>query len=332
MNYSDFAEIIEDEFTGESFGKTRNLTVLGWVEKRRESQGKHKKIYLVKCTVCENDPELFGDGLFKTTKTNLVKGQIPCGCSKKPAWSTEQWAIRLSRKLDSDHRFVRLISPEKGAFSKVEVFCERHGPWLTASANNIMNGQGCRLCANEGRVKNLSKHNSFSDNTFIENFYELGRHSRDITFTRIDSYFWAYNCNVCGEYCETRATHLYRGVKSCSCAKFSPKQAYINFVLDGNFPIALKFGVSSSAIDRKYRHSIYNFHLYSVWEFESRRSCMLAEAECKNSFISGIIPKNEMPECYSETTYIHNLDKILETYKSFGGKEIMRDLSNVFSS
>jgi fructosamine-3-kinase len=35
---------------------------------------------------------------------------------------------------------------------------------------------------------------------------------------------------------------------------------------------------------------------------------------------------------YSETTYIYNLDKILEIYKSFGGKEIMRDLSNVFSS
>lgn len=332
MNYSDFGEIIEDEFTGSVFGKDGHLTVLGWVEKQKDSYGSSKKIYLLKCSVCEKDYELFGDGVFRSSKSNLTAGRLPCGCAVKPSWSTAQWAIRLQRVLDSNHRFVKLINPEKGAFSKVEVICTAHGVWDTGNACNIISGQGCRLCANQSRVQNLRDHNSYSESKFIEKFYRLGGYPRDIVFTRVDKYFWSYTCNVCGDYCETRAIHLYKGAKSCSCTKFNPTQAYLNIILDGDLPIGLKFGVSKRARDRKFRWTDYNFHLYSIWEFDSRSACLLAEAECKNSLKTGIVSKTDMPEGFSETTYLYNLEEILRIYKNFGGKEIMRDLSNDFST
>lgn len=332
MNYSDFGEIIEDEFTGSVFGKKGQLIVLGWVERQKDSYGKHKKIYALKCSVCELDPELFGDGLCRSSKSNLTAGRIPCGCAFKPTWTTNQWEVRISRKLDKNHKFLGLVSPEKGAFSKVKVQCKHHGLWDTGTANAIMHGQGCRLCANGVRIDKLSKFNSFEDSKFTENFYTLGGHSREIIFTRISARFWSYTCNVCGEYCETRDQQLYRGSKSCVCSGFAPKQAYINIVLDNSFPVAIKFGVSVSAINRKFKDSVYDFHLLSVWDFDTRRQCMSAEAECKEYLDTGIISKLEMPDGYTETTYIHNIENILNIYQKHGGKETMRNTPDVFST
>lgn len=269
--------------------------------------------------------------MFKSSKSNLTAGRIPCGCAAKPVWTTEQWSIRLSRKLDEGHKFLRLIQPEKGAFGKVEILCKKHGLWNTANANNIMSGQGCRLCANTLRVSKLKDSNSYTEEEFTEKFYTLGGYSRDIKFTRVSKNYWTYTCNICGISCRTLAQGLYKGVKSCGCSEFNPTQAYVNFVIDGDLPVALKFGVSQSAVNRKFRWSVYDFHLYSVWTFENRSDCLLAESLCKSLFDTGILPKTEMPDGYSETTYIYNLDKVLEIYKSFGGVETMRYPLNDFS-
>lgn len=332
MNYSDFGDIIEDEFTGSIFGEKSQLKVLGWVEKKRDSYGKYKKIYLLECSICKQDKQLFGDAVFKASKSNLTAGRCPCGCAVKPVWTPEQWAIRVSRKLDPGHKLVSLIETEKGAFGKVEILCEKYGTWDTASANNIMNGQGCRLCANAARGLRLKEANSYTEEQFTEKFYIVGGYSRDIIFTRVSKNYWSYTCNVCGVSCKTHAKGLYAGTKSCNCSKFNPLQAYINFVMDGELPVALKFGISQSALNRRFRWSVYDFHLYSVWVFKNRVDCLSAEALCKTELDTGVIPKIEMPDGYSETTYIYNLEKIIEVYKSLGGIEIMRNSLNELSS
>lgn len=68
MDYSDFGKIVEDDFTGTVFGSSGHLKVLGWVEKKKDSYGKYKKIYLLQCSVCKEDKELLVTGCL-----NLVK-------------------------------------------------------------------------------------------------------------------------------------------------------------------------------------------------------------------------------------------------------------------
>jgi hypothetical protein len=43
---------------------------------------------------------------------------------------------------------------------------------------------------------------------------------------------------------------------------------------------------------------------------------------CKKELETGIIPKQELPDGYTETTYIYNLDKIKQIYMEYGGVEI----------
>ena len=58
------------------FGKDNQLTVVGWSGKCSTNI-----IYLLHCSECAKDTELFGEGYFKSLKSNLTKSQIPCGCA-----------------------------------------------------------------------------------------------------------------------------------------------------------------------------------------------------------------------------------------------------------
>lgn len=72
------------------FGDEGQLEVIGWGT--RDKSG--SKNYVVVCHKCSQDSELFGDGLFRATKGNILKRKsMPCGCAKNPRWTKEQHAI-----------------------------------------------------------------------------------------------------------------------------------------------------------------------------------------------------------------------------------------------
>ena len=86
--------VLEDDFIGKTFGEEDQITVLGWFG---EKSGSNKK-YTVECSVCKKDPELFYDGKFLITKGKLLVGRLPCGCSKAPRWTKEQYEIMIKRE------------------------------------------------------------------------------------------------------------------------------------------------------------------------------------------------------------------------------------------
>lgn len=327
MYYSDFDKIEIDEFVGTRFGKENQLEVIGWSGKRYDSFGKSKKLYIVKCQVCLLDAELFGDGLFSTTKTNIVSAQTPCGCSKKPIWTKEQLEIRLKRKAESQgYIFRKLLDPYKKATTKILATCPIHGDWYNMNANAFLSGQQCPGCANEERVRKLSQHNSFEDSEFISAFLASGKFNLQTVFSRSDrkqsngkTNYWKYTCLDCGLECETLATHLKMGQKSCDCAAHKQKQAYVRILKDGQTPIAIKYGIATNTQSRWYRECKLDIEEHSVWEFSDRVSCLKAERFCDETLQTRVVDRQLMPDGFTETTYINNLDKIIEIYKSFGG-------------
>lgn len=82
MNYSDFEYIEEDKFTGETYGEFDQIKVLGIC-----GLSGRTKAYAVKCNICSEDPELYGDGIFRSYRSNLQKGRNPCGCSRFTFWT-----------------------------------------------------------------------------------------------------------------------------------------------------------------------------------------------------------------------------------------------------
>lgn len=115
--------------------------------------GKDKRrtaLFKVTCTECSKDPELFPDGYFVLTKSNLKSGQKPCGCSKKPEWEGWQYLI-LARRAAKDRFIVHGFSEEfHGTHTKLNLECLKDGHKWTASIHNVINsGTGCPKCGTE---------------------------------------------------------------------------------------------------------------------------------------------------------------------------------------
>ena len=67
---------------------------------------------------------------------------------------------------------------------------------------------------------------------------------------------------------------------------------------------------------------IYEVENFGVWEFETKKSCLAAERECKQTLECGVLTKEEMPDGFTESTWAFNLDKIISIYEKHGGKRI----------
>ncbi len=108
--------------------------------------------FKVTCTECSKDKELFPDGYFVSTKSNLINGQKPCGCSNSPKWLDWQFLI-LARRAAKDCFIVHGFSePFKNSYTKLNLECLKDGYKWTASTHNIINGgKGCPKCAGNAK-------------------------------------------------------------------------------------------------------------------------------------------------------------------------------------
>lgn len=328
MNLEDVIDVEyglqQDEWslTKPTFGEDGQIEVIGWSGRDRTN-----KLYIVKCHECSEDRELFGDGVFKSLKYNLNIGQIPCGCAKKLRWSLDQWKIKAQRKAkELGYEFVDFAGEWRGAYTKIKLTCPKHGEWHTNTLNMLINcEQGCPQCRTDIIRERILK----PDEEMIASFFASGAFHPDTKFwrsERLDSRghkpYWNVYCPECNNTNESFVSSLQNGSRPCLCSNSRQQQAYINFIKDGDNPIALKFGIANVAtrrINEQNRASIYNIHNYLIYEFPTKQECLKAELECKRELQCSILSREEMPDGWTETTYLSNLDKIIEIYKKHNG-------------
>lgn len=115
------------------------------------------KDLVVKCPVCSEDPELFGDGLFVMPKGDLIKGAIPCGCSKKPFWSDEQFKTKINRIIKENNINTKILSivGETKKTKRVNFICEMHGNYDKSLVHVLskVNGVMCPDCIDRFKIK-----------------------------------------------------------------------------------------------------------------------------------------------------------------------------------
>jgi hypothetical protein len=314
--------VLQDEWTltQPTFGKNGQLGVVGW--SGRDKSG--NKYYILKCSKCSQDSELFGEGYFRSVKCNLVKGRVPCGCSKKPEWSQEQYSVLCSRKAkELGYTFLGLTSEWKGRTTKIKMSCEKHGEWLSGAITNLINiGTGCPECGAEASIK--------PDDIMIDSFFASKAFHPDTKFWRSErlrssgwAAYWHMYCPMCGEVGESLSGDLQKGHRPCACSKQRQQECYINWVVDEhNNAVAIKFGIardSKQRIKNQNRQSVYEVRQHQVYVFSTTAACKAAERECKKSLVCGVLLRRDMPDGYTETTHSNNLTKVIDIYKKHGG-------------
>ena len=137
-----------------------------------------------------------------------------------------------------------------------------------------------------------------------------------------------------GEFWQTPCSHLI-GHQNLNRTLMNQKIGYINIIFDNNLPIGLKYGIETIIGLRAIQQngtSAFDVVRIKTYLFETADNCRSAELECKKLFqkenmkthkTKGIFTKKELPDGYTETTTIKNLDKIIEIYTKWGGVEII---------
>ena len=321
----------EDSFIGKTFGDKNQITVVGWFG---EKSGSNKK-YTVECAICKEDTELFGDGRFLVRKKDLLKGTLPCGCSDAPRWTKEQYEIKLLRLCEeSDFKFLGWYGEYRGIYSRVLVSCPVHGQLEHKSINDFLSGRRCIECR-----RDLVKHSMLIDEQkVVDMFFSTGAFHSQTKFWRSDRLkphpryregykpYWNVICGQCGEHSETLYSTLKAGGSSCGCFFQKQRFAYINFVYDEDFLIAVKFGITSNTSRRREREQNINSSLriehFATWEFPNVVSCKRAEKEVKHSVQTSVVDKELMKDGWTETCWPHEIDKIIKIYEDLGGTRL----------
>lgn len=397
----------QDEWslTAPTFGKEGQLTVVGWSTRSGSS-----KNYILKCSECSRDRELFGMGLFKSPKYSLVRGQIPCGCAKFVKWTDQQYTIRCSRAAAvSGNIFIGFKTLPINRDTRVVQRCPVHGDWDTSVMNNLLvkftgcpkckaekNGERCAEayltdevdliqglkdklptnlrfvgwvgeyrgtrtpatveCTTHGKLteistpniwfklnsnqnvivcpdcifENIKKSNGVSEESAITMLKQLVGTERTWFNGFVGDYDGITKTKVrvvCSDHGETSSRlygNLLKASHPCPICALGTSQiyAYVNKVVQESVPIALKFGITGNPTHRLRTQNYANIlemENLCVFQFPSREKSFAAEAECKRVFRCGVLDKNLIPDGYTETTYIYNLDELLNIYKKHGG-------------
>ena len=275
--------------------------------------------FKVTCTECSKDPELFPDGYFVILKQHLVNGTKPCGCSKKPNWKDWQYII-LARRAGEKKGFIVYGFAEefKGKDTKLSLECLKDGHKWTASINNIINGgRCCPKCATANSVEQKKTPEHLALQRCIDVCKEM---DYDIIgfvdeYKNCDSRF-EYACKIHGKQNVSYNSFVNNGSRCGGCAKYGYSTSkhgtfYIYQWTKDNYSF-IKFGITNqkelSRIKKQKRETEYKYK--KIWSatFEDGSVPLHIENYVKNSGIEiGIMPKEEFPDGFTETTDIINL-------------------------
>lgn len=328
MNYSDFEFLEDDYLVGKTYQQGR-LTVVGLISK----DSKSRKNYAVCCKECSKDPELYGEGIFRAQGANMTRYEnISCGCNSLRL-NEEQARIKAKRKAESINlKFISFDRDFKNTKSRVILECPNHGIWKCHSLSDFLDCKSCPKCSYElvglSTSEKMKGHtfNRLPDEIMISKFERFGNHAEGSVFKRSEkkdsrnsSIYWEVYCPLCKETNITTSGSLTNGSVPCSCAWSTQKQAYIKVLEEQGLPVALKFGISKDGLSRSFQGCKFSIINFGVWQFKTKSLCLQAEKECLDKLVCGVVDKKLMPNGFSETTSLINLEAIVQIYKKFGG-------------
>jgi predicted GIY-YIG superfamily endonuclease len=186
-----------------------------------EYRSKTEKAVKVHCPICAEDPELYGEAIYTMTLGNYRKGQKPCGCSKSPKRTEQQWEILIGRKaLSNNHTFLGFIKDVDAPLTDQAYLrlhcntCDKE--WTTCNIANYWNDRGCPSCAN--RQRGLARLTSAEE--WAQRFYATGQFDGYIFERQTpSSRMWNVICPACGPdtiFTSDRA-NLTAGKIPCNC-------------------------------------------------------------------------------------------------------------------
>lgn len=237
---------------------------------------------------------------------------------------------RFTSSLPETLKFIGWVGAFEGTKTVSLVCCTKHETYTEALTSNFIDGRKaviCPRCISE----NISEVNGLSEDEAIARA-EMLAVSDTTTFKGFVGDYESVSTSKIKVMCTTHgltSTRSFSGLSRaahpcpiCAIGGSSQVYAYINTVVQYDTPLAVKFGITGKHINRLRQQNWSNSLMMeplSLFKFPSREDCLAAELECKQKLLCGVVSKQEMPDGYTETTYIYNVDRIIQIYKKHKG-------------
>lgn len=237
---------------------------------------------------------------------------------------------RFISALPETLKFTGWVGAFKGTKTVSLIYCTKHEIYTEALTSNFIDGRKaviCPRCISE----NISEVNGLSEDEAIARA-EMLAGSNTTVFKGFVGDYESVSTSKIKVMCTTHgltSTRNFNGLSRaahpcpiCAIGGSSQVYAYINTVVQYDTPLAVKFGITGKHINRLRQQNWSNSLLMeplSLFKFPSREDCLAAELECKRELLCGVVSKQEMPDGYTETTYIYNVDRIIQIYKKHKG-------------
>lgn len=298
------------------------VTFIGWAEPYKDITTK----MVMLC--CEH-------GLWNTTRLTsmLTIGHSCPRCSASKSSERERAPERLvvdqikSSVSKLGYEFIDWSEEYKGKATKCRLLCEQHGMWETTPANSIIYGAtkvGCPTCSKElirdsrlvAEIERVQQLHDIASERCLEFLGVIG------DFDGVRSKI-KLRCPKHGEWSSATINSFMRGSSCPSCNGHNQKQCYVNIIYDNFLPVAIKFGVAQDFESRVWgqnNKSPLEVVNHSAYVFDNSENCKGAEREIKKSVVCGVLERDSFPDGYTETTFLHNIDLILNIFEKYGGK------------
>lgn len=296
-------------------------------EFRKNSSSKYLTLV---CEKCLSDPEV-PVIYFKTEQGELNRKRLPCGCATnrtanllrvggEDPWVGKTFETSTGGIVTTTGTTVYYDNKGK-PFKKYRVYCEVCDKDTEMFPNGIQQtlsklknkNSGC-LCSKSFKKSKEQYEVCFSRN---ENFEVLERKDKYLSTTKIDSL-----CKGCNSIQQKSAGNLANGTARCgNCSKKGYNiSAPTYFYLQKVGQTFGKFGKTNRLPSDRLKQQKEKNKKYSqtlILDFYSQDGILASKLEylLKKTINSGVIPKEEFPDGYTETFNIEDLGQVLDKIK-----------------
>ena len=171
--------------------------VESWTLLETWTEGGKRTFKKIRCSVCEKDPEMWGDGTFIRRSDGLL-----CGCYPQIKLTTDQKTVMYRRKVEANG--YKFISIHTKGNTFVTGFCEDHEEEFTLRSDIVFGDSpwnGCKSCKEARRLQAIKDKYEKERAPLLEKYTELCRsRNKNITVDYEDSSGRYYQtCTVCSE-------------------------------------------------------------------------------------------------------------------------------------
>lgn len=224
------------------------------------------RYYLVTCSVCKADAELFPSPFWYMTSGNITQGKSACACTKKYKWTEYEASVLIKRAI-ADKINISFVGFLGGSYVGTEcalvMNCETHGEWQSSTMSNIVRLKtGCPSCAGN-KLRDYSGMQQGSWTVL------------DYVSTKGSSKKYKVHCNVCAQdpelfgdgVFESGMSNFLKGAACCGCNPSRKWTDYEYHILVSRVFEGLPFSLKTLIREpRRSVRGVFNCSTHGDWE------------------------------------------------------------------